>query len=75
MRAVVRRQADLRHLALAVTLPFFLVVMSLITAWNPFLIRFFAVPAVLTAPLLAYLFRSPAGDRRVGCRRRASRSR
>jgi hypothetical protein len=59
VRAVVRRKADLRHLALAVTLPFFLVVMSLITAWNPFLIRFFAVPAVLTAPLLAYLFRSP----------------
>ena len=32
VRAVVRRAADLRHLALAVTLPFFLVVMSLITA-------------------------------------------
>ena len=60
VRAVVRRRADLRYLALAVTLPFFLVVMSLITFWNPFLIRFFLVPAVLTAPLLAFLFRSTA---------------
>jgi hypothetical protein len=60
IRAVVRRSADYRHLALAVTLPFFLVVMSLSTFWNPFLIRFFLVPAVLTAPLLAFLFRSTA---------------
>jgi hypothetical protein len=34
--------------------------MALATFWNPFLIRFFLVPAALTAPLLAFLFRSTA---------------
>ena len=58
VRAVLRRTADLRQLALAAALPFFLVVISLVTFWNPFLIRFFLVPAALAAPLLAHLFRS-----------------
>jgi hypothetical protein len=55
--AYVRRRADMRHLVFAAALPFFLVVISLSTLWNAFLIRFFAVPAVLAAPLLARLFR------------------
>jgi hypothetical protein len=55
--AFVRGRVDQRHLAFAAALPFFLVVISLVTAWNAFLIRFFAVPAVLAAPLLARLFR------------------
>jgi hypothetical protein len=56
--AVARRRADSRQLALAVTLPLFLLLISLETFWNPFLIRFFLVPAVLVAPLLAQLFTS-----------------
>jgi hypothetical protein len=57
--AFAQRRADMRHLALAAALPSFLVVISLVTAWNPFLIRFFAVPAVLAAPLLARLVHGP----------------
>src|SRR5439155_5613820 len=53
-----RRTADMRHLALACALPSFLVIVSLSTFWNPFLIRFFLVPVALAAPLLARLFRS-----------------
>jgi hypothetical protein len=58
--AYARRRADVRHLALACAFPSFLLLISLGTSWNPFLIRFFAVPAVLGAPLLARLFRGPA---------------
>jgi hypothetical protein len=53
--AYVRRRADTRQLALACALPCFLLLISLSTSWNPFLIRFFAVPVVLAAPLLARL--------------------
>ena len=56
----VRRRTDSRQLALACALPAFLVLLALGTSWNPFLIRFFLVPAVLAAPLLAHLFRGPA---------------
>jgi hypothetical protein len=41
-------------------MPSFLVLISLGTSWNAFLIRFFLVPAVLAAPLLAHLFRRGA---------------
>ena len=54
--AYLRRRADARHLALACALPCFLVLISATTAWTPFLIRFFTVPAALAAPLLAWLF-------------------
>jgi hypothetical protein len=56
--AVARRRADSRQLGLALAFPLFLTLMSLETFWNPFLIRFFLVPAVLAAPLLARLFTS-----------------
>jgi Glycosyltransferase family 87 len=58
--ACVTRRVDPRHLALACAFPLFLILVSLTTAWNPFLIRFFLVPAVLAAPLLARLFPSRA---------------
>ena len=54
--AYARRRADMRHLALACALPCFLVLMSITTLWTALLIRFFAVPAALGAPLLAWLF-------------------
>jgi 4-amino-4-deoxy-L-arabinose transferase-like glycosyltransferase len=56
--AVARRRADLRHLALALTPPLFLVLIAMSTFWSPFLVRFFLLPAVVSAPLLAHLFRS-----------------
>jgi hypothetical protein len=55
--AYVARRTDARHLVLAAALPAFLILISLQTRWNPFLLRFFVVPAVLAAPLLARLFR------------------
>ena len=58
--AYVRRRADVRQLALACALPSFVVLLALGTTWNPFLIRFFLVPAVLAGPLLAHLFRGSA---------------
>ncbi len=60
VRAFVRGRADMRHLALASALPVFLVLISLGSVWVPFLIRYFLLPAVLTAPLLALLLRSRA---------------
>lgn len=60
VRAYRVREADVRHLALASALPVFLILVSLTVRWHPFLLRFFLVPAVLVAPLLAYLFRSRA---------------
>jgi hypothetical protein len=54
--AYLRRRADARHLALAFALPCFLVLISAATSWTPFLVRFFTVPVVLAAPLLAWLF-------------------
>jgi hypothetical protein len=56
--AFVRHRADLRHLVLASALPVFLVLVSLDSVWVPFLIRYFLLPAVLTAPLLALLLGS-----------------
>jgi hypothetical protein len=57
IRAYVKRRADARHLVLACVFPGFLVFISLFSTWVPWLIRFFLLPAVLTAPLLAQLFR------------------
>jgi Glycosyltransferase family 87 len=54
--AYIRHRADTRHLVLACALPCFLVLMSASTIWTPYLVRFFTVPAVLAAPLLAWLF-------------------
>jgi hypothetical protein len=54
--AYLRRRADARHLALACTLPCFLVLVAATTVWTPLAIRFFVVPAALAAPLLAWLF-------------------
>ncbi len=54
--AYIRHRADARHLVLACALPCFLVLMSASTIWTPYLVRFFTVPAVLAAPLLAWLF-------------------
>jgi hypothetical protein len=53
-----RGRADARHLVLASSFPVFLVLISLYSTWHPFLIRFFLLPAVLTAPLLACLLRN-----------------
>jgi hypothetical protein len=58
VRAFVRRRADMRHLALASALPVFLVLVALSSVWVPFLIRYFLLPAVLTAPLLGYVVTS-----------------
>jgi Glycosyltransferase family 87 len=55
VRAFLARRADTRQLALASALPVFLVLVALSSVWVPFLIRYFLLPAVLTAPLLAYL--------------------
>jgi hypothetical protein len=58
VRAYVTRRADMRHLVLALSLPIFLVLISLGSIWVPFLIRYFLLPAVLTAPLLSLLLTS-----------------
>jgi hypothetical protein len=58
--AYVARRTDARQLVLAFALPVFLVLISLETTWHPFLMRFFMLPAVLTAPLLARLFQGGA---------------
>ena len=50
----------MRHLALATALPVFLVLVSAGSVWVPFLIRYFLLPAVLTAPLMALLLRRRA---------------
>ena len=55
IRAFVSRRADMRQLALASALPVFLILVALSADYVPFLIRYFLLPAVLTAPLLAYL--------------------
>jgi hypothetical protein len=60
VRAVVARRGDARQLALAAALPGFLIFMALGMRWNEFLTRFLLVPAVLTAPLLARLFKGRA---------------
>jgi len=60
VRAFALRRVDARHLVLAAALPTFLVLVALNATWVPFLIRYFLLPAVLTAPLLARLFRGRA---------------
>jgi hypothetical protein len=52
-----RRRADSRQLVLACALPLFLAYVSLGSSWSPYLTRFFVIPAVVVAPLLAHLFR------------------
>jgi hypothetical protein len=49
---------DPRRLALAATLPVFLVLLGLEVAYNPFVTRFLVVPAVLVAPLFGIVLRS-----------------
>jgi hypothetical protein len=55
----VRRRVDARHVALASAVPLFYLLVSL-TTFNYFLTRFLLVPAALTAPLFARLFRRGA---------------
>jgi hypothetical protein len=57
--AYARRRVDARYLALGAALPIFLVLLSFAT-YNWFLTRFLLVPAVLTAPLFAFFFRTRA---------------
>jgi hypothetical protein len=52
------RRVDVRHLALALTLPLFLLLLGIELGYNPFLTRFLLVPAVLTAPLFGLVLRS-----------------
>jgi hypothetical protein len=54
------RRAGADKLLLALALPLFLVLLGLTAAYNPYLTRFVLVPAALTAPLFALLFRSRA---------------
>jgi hypothetical protein len=56
----IRRRASVSELVLASTIPVFLILISLESRWHVFLIRFFLLPAVLTAPLLARLLRNRA---------------
>jgi hypothetical protein len=56
--AYVLGRADLRRLALALSLPVFLILLGLQSRWNPWQTRFLLVPAALTAPLFAGWFRS-----------------
>ncbi len=59
--AVARGRFDARRVALAASVPLFLLLLVLESKWNEFLTRFLVVPVVLGAPLLAYLFgRRPA---------------
>jgi hypothetical protein len=52
------RKVDLRQLALACALPSFLILLSVETKFDPWLPRFLILPAALTAPLFASLFRN-----------------
>jgi len=52
-----RGRADARRLALALALPIFVVLLSFEVQYYDFLTRFVIVPAALTVPLLAALFR------------------
>jgi hypothetical protein len=55
--AYARRRVDRRQLALALAFPTFLVLTALSAKYNPFMTRFMLVPAALSAPLLAHVFR------------------
>ena len=52
----------MRHLALALSLPVFIVLLVLQATYNPFLTRFLLVPVALTAPLFARFFRGRAAS-------------
>jgi hypothetical protein len=58
--AAVRRRADARHLALALALPIFLVLLVLEVRYYEFLTRFLLVPVALSVPLAAVFFRRAA---------------
>ena len=54
------RRVDRRQLVLAAAIPTYVILLALSAKFNPNLPRFLVVPAVLTAPLLAHLFRRRA---------------
>jgi hypothetical protein len=56
----VRRRADARVLVLASAVPVFVTLLVLQAKWNEFITRFLLVPLVLSAPVLALLFRGRA---------------
>jgi len=53
----VRRRAHAAHIALAASVPLFVLLLVLQSKWNEFLTRFLVVPVVLSAPLFAFFFR------------------
>ncbi len=58
--AVARRRIDPQRLALALTLPVFVVLLALTAKYNPWLSRFMIIPLALTMPLCAAAFRHRA---------------
>jgi hypothetical protein len=56
----VRRKVEPRQLLLAAALPTFLILLAIGVRFNPWFSRFLIIPAALTAPLLAGLFRGRA---------------
>ena len=54
------RRVDLRYLALALSLPLFLVLVGLDLSYNAFLSRFLLIPAFLAAPLFGLVLSSRA---------------
>jgi hypothetical protein len=58
--AYARRRADVRHLALALAFPSYLVLFAVNAEYNIFTTRFLLVPVALTAPLFARFFQSRA---------------
>ena len=54
------RRVNVRHVALALALPTFLILLALKASYNPWITRFLLVPAALTAPLFGILFRRRA---------------
>ena len=63
--AVARGRFDARRVALAASVPLFVLLLVLESKWNEFLTRFLVVPVVLGAPLLAYLFAPAPRDHLV----------
>ena len=56
----IARRVDLRYLALALSLPVFLVLVGLDLSYNAFLSRFLLIPAFLAAPLFGLVLSSRA---------------
>ena len=56
----VARRVDLRYLALALSLPVFLVLLGVDLSYNAFLSRFLLIPAFLAAPLFGLILSSRA---------------